>query len=253
MLLKIFIMQLWSGDMKHLKFIIVFLLLFLVIAVPFTVSALEQGLETQPLSDEEKSEIITRNKFEKLTSYEELPVVCFDVREDHMLLIGARSGAYEAVIAVYDGYGNFQYGFKTNSAGSFYVMWSGNEIAYYGIRSSLMFKVDTDGKIIDVCRVANTRENTSYTWDVLSSDTRSVGTTTYTRTNDNAISNFFIESGAKITKTDLEGTTIVYDASGSRSNRIVIGLIVVFIFLPFLAFASVLTRRKSRRKNISIS
>lgn len=218
--------------MKWVKWMIGLFVLIFVMAIPFTVAAMDTGLTTQTLSDEEISGIVKQRQFVKITSYTPLAAECFDVRDDHMIVIGADAGD-TAIIAVYDDRGNFRYGFETEEPGSFRVMWSGETIAYYSIRSQFLFKIDEDGKIMDVCRVDSTMENSIYDRDILLSTTRKVGTATYCMSNESAVTDALSSSFRRIIKTDPEGTTVVYDASVNKYARVVGGLIV-FLLLSAL-------------------
>ncbi len=225
--------------MKHIKRMIAFIVIIFTIGLPFSVSALDNGLTTEPLPDEEISRLINldANEFIKITSYTPQAVKRFDVREDHMILIGVNKGE-TAVVVVYDNLGNFQYGFEKQKSGNFEVMWSNNNIAYYSIRSDLLFIVNKDGKIIDIKKVASNMETSIYKQNVLESTTRTVDTTTYRMTN-GTIADFFSSSYKKITKTDTEGTTVIYDASRNWRSRIIWGIIAFLLISSFIAFGIV--------------
>ena len=240
-------MLLWSGNMKYIKWICILLLPALLVGVSFAVSAMDAGLAKESLSDEEISDITQRNKFVKITSYTPLVAKCFDVRDDHMVVIGSQMGD-EAVIAVYDGDGNFQYGFKTESYGSFRVMWSGENIIYYGIRSALLFEIDKDGNITDISRVANTMENSIYDRDVLLSTTRKVGNSTYRMTNELAIADALPGSFKRIIKTDDNGSVVIYDASGNRCARIWGGVGISLIVLLIFVYGIIVFVKQQRNK-----
>ena len=219
--------------MKRVKWVIALLMLIVIITVPLPVLAMDTGLATQPLSEEEISDIVKRREFVKITSYTPLAAECFDVRDDHMIVIGADAGD-TAIIAVYDDRGNFRYGFETEEPGSFRVMWSGDVIAYYSIRSTFVFHINQDGKITDIRRVESTMENSIYDRDVLLSTTRTVGTSTYRMTNESTAADILSASFKKIIKTDPEGATVIYDASSNKRIRVVGGLIISILLSAFL-------------------
>ena len=237
--------------MKYIKFLIALLMFVFIIAVPFSVSAIDTGLITQSLSDEEASDIVKQREFVKITSYTPLTAKCFDVSDDHMVVIGADAGDI-AIIAVYNDSGIFQYGFKTKEYGSFRVMWSGNDIAYYSIRSALIFEINEDGKITEICRVANTMENSIYDRDILLSTTRKVGTATYSMTNERSVADALSSSFKKIIKTDAEGSRVIYDASGNQSARVV-GGIVIFLILSSVIVSSIVVGIKKHCKRETIT
>lgn len=235
--------------MKSVKWMIASLMLFLMIGAHLQVLALDTGLVTQSLPDEEISNLTDQPKFTKITSYTPLAVECFDVRDDHMVVIGADAGD-TAVIAVYDQNGNFQYGFETAEPGSFRVMWSEDVLAYYSIRSKYLFKINEDGKIIDVCIVESTKENSIYDRDVLLSTTRTVGNSTYHMINEDTVGNIFSSSFEKITKVDSTGTTVVYAASSNNRIQMISGFVILLLLLPLVTSIIIAEIRKHRNKTV---
>ncbi len=225
--------------MKYIKKIIVLLILVIISGTPLTASALDSGLIAETLPEDQYSSIYNNstNNLKKITSYTPQAVKCFDVREDHMIVIGTATGN-NAMIAVYDSIGNFQYGFETIVYGDFFVMWSGYDIACYTVRGNLLFIVNKDGKIIDIKKVASNKETSKYQWDVLEATTRTVDTTTYRMTN-GTIADFFSSSYKKITKTDAEGTTVIYDASRNWRSRIIWGVIAFLLLSSFMVYGIV--------------
>lgn len=229
--------------MKYGWIIFIFVFIF---GISFTVSATNTDLVTQPLLDEEKSDIAQR-EFVKITSYTPLVAKCFDVRDDHMVVVGAKKGN-TAFIAVYNDGGVFQYGFKTTEYGSFRVMWSGNDIAYYSIRSTFLFVINENGTITEAYRVANTMENSIYDRDVLMADTKQVGDSTYHMTNESAIADAFLSSYKKIIKTSAGGTTVIYDAGRDQNLRIVGGIAIFLLVSAFIADCCVVSIKRQGKK-----
>ena len=233
--------------MKRIKWVFALLALIIIIGSSFTVSAIHSQLDTQALSDKEVDNIVRQNEFVKITSYNPLAVNCFDVRDNHELVVGVDCGG-SAIIAVFDSSGNFQYGFQKKKQGSFRVMWIGDSIAYYSIRSNLLFRIDENGEITDVCRVANTTENSIYDRQVLQSATREVGSTTYRMTNDYVFADALPGSFKKITKTDVESTTVIYDASSNQHVRMMVGVVGFFMLSSFIAWCIVVGVKRHCKK-----
>ena len=220
--------------MKHMKLLVALVAVMLLVGIPLTASALDAGLETEPVSEAEMARLVAieANEFAKFTSYSSPRVIkCFDVREDHMIVVGSMKGTTTAIIAVYDRDGVFQYGFEKETYGSFRVMWSGNDIVYYDIRGSKLFRIDADGEIIDIRRVPSTTENSVYDQKVLLSKTREVDGVSYRMTNGSVFADLLRGAFKKITRTDAQGTSVVYDASGHQRLRIV-SVAVVAVFAP---------------------
>ena len=234
--------------MKYIKRMAILIIVLSLIGIPLTVSATDTGLATEVLSSEEISKFSEKSEFIKITSPSPMAASCFDVRDDHMVVIGANAGD-TAVITVYDDCGNFQYGFTKEELGSFRVMWSGNDIAYYSIRSALLYKINRDGRITNISRVANTMENSIYDRDVLQSTTRTVDNTTYHMTNELAIADRLPGTFKKIIKADTAGTTVIYDASGSQRINIIVGLVFFGLLSVFIASAVIVGMKKQFNQN----
>ncbi|MBQ7106886.1 MAG: hypothetical protein IJN93_05170 [Clostridia bacterium] len=234
--------------MKHLKRAITLLVFVLVFTLPFAASALDAGLKTETIPQDEKAEIINTVKFTERITYTPQAVKCFDVREDGKVLIGTGGGG-TAIIVVYDSFGNYQDAFETEDPGSFKVMWSGNDIAYYSIRGQRLYKINDDGEIIDVVRVPSIAENSIYQNDILSATTRKVGDVTYTMTNESTLADRFASSFKKIIKTDASGTTVIYDASGNHRNNTVIKIIIFIAVSAFIITGAVIQIKRHCQNN----
>lgn len=201
-------------------------------------TSLADPLLTEPYPNEELSGQL-KSEFKKITSYTPLVVRCFDVRYDHMLVVGAEEG-YSDVIAVYDEAGKFLYGFKIEDPGTFRVMWNGDNVAYYSIRGHYLCTISEDGEILDLRRVVSTAENSVYNTKVLESRTRTVGTSTYYMSTGKRIDYSLSGSYKIITRTEADGTTtIVYDASDDQQLRNSKVLLYLLIVSPVLVFGCV--------------
>lgn len=225
--------QLWSGNMKHINRATMLLIVVILISIPFKALAIDTGLATESLTEDEKIVISEQRVFEKLTAYTPISANCFDVRSDQMIVIGAKTGE-SAIIAVYSDDGLFQYGFQTKEPGSFRIMWSGDAIAYYSIRSGLLYKINDDGEITDIFRVPSTTENSIYEQKTLSAFTRQVGNSTYHMTNGNIVIDALSTSFNKIIKTDTGIEAVIYDASNNQRARIIGGLVVFALLSTFI-------------------
>lgn len=232
--------------MKYIKWLTFLLVFFLLLTTSYEAMALDVGLSTQSLSSGEISNILKVKDFTKITSFVPRTVKCFDVREDHMIVIGSGS-ADTATIAVYNSQGDFQYGFQTKEPGSFRVMWHGNDIAYYSIRSAYLYTINTEGEILDICQVENSIENSIFDRDVLQATTRKMGETTYHVTNGRTFVDAFSTSFKHITKTDSLGTSVIYDASNNQHTRVVVGIIVFFVISLIIVNVCVVGVKKHRK------
>lgn len=235
--------------MKFIRWLTVTFILVFMFAISYEAMALDAGLSTQPLSDEEIADVSELREFKKITSFPQKAVKSFDVREDHMLVIGLNSGDV-AIIAVYNGDGIYQYGFQTKEYGSFRVFWLENDVAYYSIRGETLYKIDAEGKIKEVYRVESTTENSIYDRDILAATTRMVGSTVYDMTNGNAMADKLFASYDKIIKTDSGEITTVYDASGNPYIYVALRLLVAILVFIILAIvivyiAKLIGRRKT--------
>ena len=229
--------------MRFLRWLFILVVTWCIISNSFAVLALNCGLDTESLSAEEIAQIAERREFQKFTEYAPLPAKCFDVSDDHMIIVGAVSGN-NAIIVVYDADGNFQYGFKTEEPGSFRVMWNENSIAYYSLRGERIYIINMDGKITDIKHVVSSKDNSIYDRDVLMSTTRTVDDYTYRMTNDRVFADGFATSFKRITRTSAEGTKVVYDASRLKKASAVRWFIIFIALSAFLSICAVVSIKK---------
>lgn len=233
--------------MKQIKLLFIALFLLVLIGAPTSAAALDTGMVTESLTDDEISNILGNLEFNKIVSYTPLTANCFDVRDDHMIVIGANSGD-SAVITVYDSNGTFQYGFKTKEYGSFRVMWSEDAVAYYSIRSELLFKITMDGVITDIRRVVSSSENSVYDQNVLLSTTRRIGNSTYTMTNGSAIADALSSSYKTIIRSNSQETVVVYDATNDQIADIAVSFAFFTILSLVIARGIIVSVKKISNK-----
>lgn len=232
--------------MRTIKWMTVVLILVFSISISCRAADTAAGLETQTLSEEEVSVVLQQRKFTRVTSYSPLVVKCFDVRDDHTMLIGADAGN-AAVVAVYNDSGTFQYGFQTEEGGSFRAFWNGDVIVYYSIRSKLAFEIDENGEIVHIYRVANTVENSIYDRKVLLSTTRTIDDHTYRMTNKNAVANYLFSSFDTIVKTSVQGDEVIYDASDDRTAHVTVGAVVALVVASIFAGGTIIGIKKIKQ------
>lgn len=225
--------------MKKFKYFLSFLLLILLIFTSVSeVFAMSTGFSvTDSFSDEEKEHIIKTSKVRLL---KEEPVneaiLCFDVNKDGLIAIGTKNISDIYYVCIYNSDGIFQYGYSFVDSGSFGIEFDNENIIIYFVRSNIVISVDPSGEVLEIAKVDNTMENTSYR-HILRNTERQINDIKYKIKNDMGIFNLFVgqSSYSQLVKIDgFENQTILYDVNSKAFAK----TLMIFIFaLLFIATA----------------
>lgn len=214
--------------MKYKK-ILVFVLSISVLLYVFCLnaSAMNTGFTTCDMEPDIQQTFLSNNDLALLTTEpEKQSIVCFDVNDDGLLLIG--SGNFEnKTVSVYTPDGVFKYGYKFTSSGSFGVEWDVDNIIIYFVRSDVAALVDSTGEILELKTIENTIENNSYWNHSVYSEERTVNGNKYVMKNNMGVLDVFATSYSQIVRTDSAGNSMtVYDVGQKQF----FGTIIVVIF-----------------------
>ncbi len=229
--------------MKNKKYylFLTIVLLIVIFASVIEVKAINTGFSTEELSEEDKTTFLSNIS---LSLIKEEPaqkaIECFDVNSNHAIAIGQETIGRRKTISVYSNEGVFQYGYTFNSSGSFGVEWDEENLNIYFVRSDVIISLDSDGNVLGIKAVVDTRDNNSHRNAMLYSDERIVGETTYLIRNDMGILNWVATSYSQILTIDDTGyERIIYDVNSMQlSNMIVtISFISVFLLIAIVSIA----------------
>ena len=202
---------------------VLLLVLFMTTLFP-TVSAMNSGFSTQPLTDRETNLFISNIDLSLLTEEPSRnPIECFDVSTDQKIAIG-QNDSNKKIVCVYSNNGVFQYGYKFNCSGSFGIEWDNQNLNIYFFRSDAIMSVAPDGAVLDVRMVENTINNNDYRNAFIHATQRSVGDKTYVIRNDMGVLNHLASSYSQLVASDSTGETILYDVGSAQLVRHLAGL-----------------------------
>ncbi len=193
------------------------------------------GFSTQPISDEQKAQIVENLNITLLTEEPSHRIIqCFDVREDGRIAIGT-TGFFKHAIYVYDS-GEFLYGYSFKGAGDFGIEWNGDCINIYSVRSDLLKTVSPQGEVEEILEIPYTYDNDRYSDYLLYSTERNIGGNKYVVKKNVGIFNFLAGySYSQLFVTDDVGSTsILYDAT----NAHLLHVISLFSFVILVAIGA---------------
>lgn len=209
--------------------------------------AMNTGFSTEELSEEMQNTFMSNINISLLTEEPtKRGVMCFDVNEQGMIAI-CKKGIDGEEVCIYTSEGKFLYGYTFDCSQSFGVEWDNEYINIYFVRSDVIVSLDSNGNILDIKEVQNTRDNNTHSNAILHSNTRVVGDTTYIIRNNMGIFNWIAFSYSQIITIDAEGIEhVVYDVSSTQLFKTIA---IIVIACVFVAIAVTVIIRQSIRRN----
>lgn len=239
-----------------MKFMRVLALSFVLMLSLCLIAAAQTEFITGPLSEEEYRTASEKVEFVFLDSApQQWPVNCFDVREDHWLLVCSERMTTK-VIAVYDENNVFQYGFKTDWNSDCAAGWYGDDILFYSVRGSTAWILNENAQIVDIRRVALTHEKGPDIRETMLATSRTVENITYTMTNDNPLTAILSGSYAYIEKSENETVTVMYNAKNiQRIDSMVKPLLlsVLLVMVGLMVWVGIRQTVRARLSSVSLS
>lgn len=206
------------------------------------------NFETESLSDQEENTVIHNINLQPISSEPNKSAIeCFDVNKNGLIAVGCSSSGSKSVL-VYSDEGEFQYGYRFDTSGSFGIEWNGDLINIILVRSDCVVAVDATGTVIEVLKAKDTKENNSYRNNYIFSDRKTVGNNEYTIENDFGILNYFSPSYSLLTVTKENGDkTIIYDVHSQQFAKILTVFIAVAVSIVLVIFVIIRNLRKKRK------
>lgn len=214
-----------------------FLFVITLTSVFFVMSITVGAFEFDTFSNEEIDALISNIQIETLQSAPlKQTIKCFNVNDSGMIAIGT-SDFEQKTICIYDPNGEFQYGYRFYTAGSFGIEWSkdNNDLLIYFVRGNLMARVTPDGDVVEFKKILNTSANNSYWRNSVNTTERSVGECQYIIKNDIGFFDFFTSSYSQLIIVESDGSTsIIYDVNQNQLLMIMIAALLLFIVMILL-------------------
>ena len=144
--------------MKRTRALIV-ALLFVFLAYCFALNsfALDVGFDTCELSGEEDAAIRNNIKLSAFYKEQKRSVDSFAVSESGQIAIASSSGLSHT-IQIYANDGSFKRGYEIETYGKVGVLFDGDDTVIYFVRSDLLAKIDSDGRIVELAVLKDSSE-----------------------------------------------------------------------------------------------
>ena len=226
-----------------------FCLLLISQMLSINVNAIQMPLSVREVTGEECEKILNNMQFTVVHSETEIeffPIVCFDVRDDGLVAIGAKKHlTNEGIICVYKD-GIFQYGYSFNVGSKFDIRWSNELINIRTDRSSLVLSINREGQVVRVLEDLQGQVNFDQRKKVVN------GEMYFMQNNfENELFNvmgFIGSSYAQFCVTNAAGeTTVLYDVSDRMLLRMTIAVIAFGSFFV-IAILNLIIQGVRRRK-----
>ena len=237
--------------MKRGKFLFFGFVLALLLQIEFPTVAVETGFVTEELSNERITELV---QFIRLTPLSEEPEIesmdCFAVSENGLVAVGY-DGEKAKIISVYNGDGEFQYGYRFNSHGSFEIAWSEDDIIIYFWREAELVAVDASGSIQEVLAVPEDIKENDTRLKQLEANEKTIGEKTYRLQNDMGLLDYFAFSYSQLIVTQADGREVVFlDTTHAYMPTAIWSMAIrVFVFVSVPTAIFVVLKRRKRCKN----
>lgn len=234
---------------KNIFFIICTILITLLFYGSENAMAMNTGFSTNSMTLEAQKNFLSNINLSLITEEpEKNSIKCFDVNNNEQVAIGFEN-SLEKTISVYESNGAFKYGYKFNCSGSFGFEWDNNNIIIYFSRSDVAASFDPNGNNIELKRIQDTIDNNNYWNHSVNSVQRTINGNQYYLKNKMGVFNIFASSYSQLTKTDMNGNTIIfYDFSNEYTIKFAIGFIAVTLFILFIIVAII--KQFIEQKNI---
>ena len=232
---------------KRIFLLILFSAFTLLCVAGGNVFAMNTDFSTEDMQPENQKSFLSNLNLHLITEEPKKNTIkCFDVNDNGLIVIGCEDFSKKTV-SVYSEAGIFKYGYVFEDSGSFGVEWDGDNIIIYFVRSDVAASFDPLANNVELRKIQNTTDNNFYWNYSVFSEHRTISTNEYTIKNNMGFFNIFSSSYDQLIKTDEEGnTTIIYDAGNGHMIKIILILIVVFVFAGLVIYRVILEFKKAK-------
>lgn len=238
--------------MKSIKILLCFVITLIMLANTVFVSALSTGFSTEEMSKQEIDRVLQNTEISLLQiEPAKKSIECFDANNG-LVAIGC-SESMNKTVCIYTETGEFLYGYRFKSSGSFGIDLVDNVLNIYLVRSDVALSIDSSGTVIDVQKIQNTQENNDYWAEVLHETERVNGDKKYKIKNDMGLLNFFAFSYSQLVVINANGEeNIIYDVNTTQTFYTVALIIFVVLFVCLAVFLMIKEIRKGRQGDGSV-
>lgn len=196
--------------------------------------AMNTGFSTEALPEDDINTVLKNVNISMLTREpQKKSIDCFDVNEDGLIAIGS-SDSENKTVCIYTDEGDFQYGYRFKTNGSFGIELDNDILMVYLVRSDIAIAVNSMGDVESVLKIQNTSENNSYWYNFVYLTRRSIGDKEYMIKNDMGFFNIFASSYAQLIVKNTDGEEcVIYDVGAEQLLNMVVTFVVVVVFSCF--------------------
>lgn len=236
--------------MKHRKF----LFICFTFAIVFILScesamAMDTGFKTDRVDENDKQIFISNIDLSLIREEpEKNTITCFDISESGLIAVGTKN-LNKKLVMVYTSDGHFEYGYEFNCSGSFGIEWDAENIIIYFVRSDIAASFDKAGDNVELKKIQNTIENTSYWNNDVFCTQRTINNSLYYMNNENGLFSIAMPSYSQITKVDSDGNSeIIYTCGNNQVLKFVIIFIIIVVFVILITKVVFLQFIKLKKK-----
>lgn len=170
---------------------------------------------------------------------EKKPIKCFDVNQNGMIAIGTANDNNK-MVCIYSDTGNFQYGYKFKSAGSFDIELNDDILKLYFLKSDVSVSINATGEIQNVSRICNIMENDAYLNRYVKVTNKNVGEYRYVLKNNIGILGLFLSEYSKLYQVDrLNNEKLIYEVNPVHFLYILIMFLGIIVFVSITALVMI--------------
>lgn len=221
--------------MKRIKIFFMVFLLGVVFISKNNAFAMDEGLSMEKMPSEQVERFLKNSGITIFYSEPDKKTIsCYDVNEDGMIAIGSDDSTKKQ-ICIYSNNGDFQYGYRFKSDGSFEVEWKDNILNIYFVRSDVAVSLNSMGEIENVLEIQDTMENTTYWNTIVAANKKYVGKDEYIVQNDMVFLGWFATSYSQLIKVDAHGRTrLIYDVNSYQLLHSIIVFVGVCAWIGYV-------------------
>lgn len=215
----------------------------MVLMLATQLSVLTIGFETANIPQSEKNSVANRIFYSQYNTKKE-PFSNFDVNERGMISIVTKSGTANPSVCVYDKEGVFQYKYTVDTDGVIYTEWEEENLWIYIVRGDHAVLVDDKGMVLKVEKILETKENTSYWFEVWETK-KAMGDKIYVARTGLGVLGLMANDYAQVVVTDANGEEeVLYDVKSVLLIKTLLTILLI-VFLIFVAVSVIILAVKN--------
>ncbi|MBE6870648.1 MAG: hypothetical protein E7491_01705 [Ruminococcaceae bacterium] len=223
--------------MNTIKKAVMCFLLLVFFTIQITANNIAFAFDTVELSGEREKNARENLNFALITEEpKKRPIICFDVLNNDTIAIGTEFGS-TSTVSIYNSNGDFKYGYKFETSGSYTVGFEDGKLVVYLVRSDLAITLNENGDVAKVQKILMSNENEKY-WESTYSTVRNVDGFKYESSGEMSFIRFFTGYDYYLVATDENGNEhVVYDVRDTGTVINILSWCLVIFLTGSLLYA----------------